>query len=347
MGSSLSSVLCDVAMTYIIQHVLSNIQMEPKVTTKYVDDLFFVIPSTQVDILLNGLNSFHPDVKFTREVEQNGQLPYLDVMLIRNDSTRHIDTKIYQKPTSKGRILNFHSSHSFSLKKNTATGLINRTYKLTSPHLWCEVERKLKQDLFRNSYPNKLVKEWIQFSKNNMNNPVHNNIQSVNQQQHVYKSLTYVSNLTEKIIGTFKRLCPEVKCATKSSNTIGQKLFSRIKDKLNKGDQSGVVYSIPCNNCNMKYIGQTKNKLKDRLRTHAYDVTKITDVNNAKTALATHSFLLNHTFDFDRATTIDHEKNLGKRLFKEMVHIKLNEKTTVNKRTDIENLSTIYSSILK
>lgn len=291
------------------------------------------------------LNSYHPSVQFTCDTEENDQLPYLDILIKRNHESNQLETKICSKPTSKGRILNFYSAHSFTLKKNTAFGLINRTFKLTSSHFWNVVETELVNNLTKNSYPYNLIKQWINKSKNALLTPLSNSSQNLNinnDHQTYFKSITYVKGLSGKIRGILKTTCPSVRCALKSSNTIGHQFFTKIKDPTPKEDSAGVVYCIPCINCSKKYIGKTKNKLHDRLRTHKNDERKL----STNTALAEHSTSLSHHFDFSNATIITKEKHLNKRLTLEMIHIKKEGENAVNKRTDIDRLSQIYNNII-
>ena len=47
-------------------------------------------------------------------------------------------------------------------------------------------------------------------------------------------------------------------------------------------NSSNLIYCITCSKCNINYIGQTKRKIKDRLREHIYHTQKkhnTTDVN--------------------------------------------------------------------
>ena len=45
-----------------------------------------------------------------------------------------------------------------------------------------------------------------------------------------------------------------------------------VKDKREVTDKSGVVYSIPCHNCNDKYIGETSRSLGTRMIEHRRDI---------------------------------------------------------------------------
>ena len=46
------------------------------------------------------------------------------------------------------------------------------------------------------------------------------------------------------------------------------------KDKIKKDELSNVVYQINCKDCDYSYVGQTKRKLKTRLKEHINDLKK-------------------------------------------------------------------------
>ena len=44
-------------------------------------------------------------------------------------------------------------------------------------------------------------------------------------------------------------------------------------DPVPKEQKSGAIYSIPCNDCNQEYIGQTKRQFGTRLKEHQQAVS--------------------------------------------------------------------------
>ena len=46
------------------------------------------------------MNSLHASIKFTTEMERNGKLPFLDILIERKSG--HYETGIYRKPTDTG-----------------------------------------------------------------------------------------------------------------------------------------------------------------------------------------------------------------------------------------------------
>jgi len=91
----------------------------------------------------------------------------------------------------------------------------------------------------------------------------------------------------------------------------------------------------------MVYVGQTKNKLKDRLKKHDSDVKN----KFPRTALVEHVCDTGHTFNFKDTMILENETKLRERLFLEMFHIN-KSKNSVNFRRDVENLSTIYNNLI-
>ena len=65
-----------------------------------------------------------------------------------------------------------------------------------------------------------------------------------------------------------------------------------------------------------------------------------------KTALAEYAITYKHSFDFKNTTILDIENNFKKRLYPEIIHIQ-KENSTINYKTDIENLSAICNNIIK
>src|SRR5699024_811337 len=108
---------------------------------------------------------------------------------------------------------------------------------------------------------------------------------------------------------------------------INRLLYSKLKDPLAKDLISNVVYKVECKDCNKCYIGQTRQYLKNRIRQHVLDSNKDTP-KDGTTALALHSILQNHEFDFENVTIVDRENNYMSRNISEMIFIKLND--TVN-----------------
>ena len=67
---------------------MSTMSTKPKLWHRYVDDVLAIVKRAAIDSTLQHLNSQHPDIVFTIEVESNGRLPYLDATIRRNVKKR-------------------------------------------------------------------------------------------------------------------------------------------------------------------------------------------------------------------------------------------------------------------
>ena len=82
-----------------------------------------------------------------------------------------------------------------------------------------------------------------------------------------------------------------VKVAQKPFLTLNH-IFAKPKDSVQKEQKSDAIYSIPCNDCNHEYIGQTKRQFGTRLKGHQKAVSLSKKDNSA---LSEHTCQTNHT----------------------------------------------------
>ena len=76
----------------------------------------------QVNSFLNYLNSKHPNIKFTCELEQEGHLSFLDVNISRGKGS--FITSVYRKPTYTGLTTKYDSFIPPKFKENLVAILI-------------------------------------------------------------------------------------------------------------------------------------------------------------------------------------------------------------------------------
>jgi hypothetical protein len=103
---------------------LQKSSLFPRIWIRYVDDIFVVVKSRFVQRTLNFLNNQHSSIKFTHEMEEDSQLPFLDVLVMRNEDK--INLKIYRKPTSTNRFISSKSFHSFQHKNAAFNSMAHR-----------------------------------------------------------------------------------------------------------------------------------------------------------------------------------------------------------------------------
>lgn len=215
-----------------------------------------------------------------------------------------------------------------------------KSYKFSDPKYHEENRIKITTMLIQNDYPKRLITKLIddyllKLNITNIHPEVKNNPK--------YFKFPFINGLTQRI----QRIIEDDNHKLAVYNILTtDSLFTKLKDKPKKDEQINVIYKIKCKECPSVYIGQTKQHIKKRISQHKYD-TKIKDgmVQLDKTALAKHRFEFDHQFDFENYKILDVESTRLKRNISEMIYITL-EDNTVNERSDTNNLSKFYVSLL-
>ena len=109
--------------------------------------VFLIIFQSKKQIIpfLDYLNSKHPNIQFTHELENKGSLSFLS-------------TSVFHKPTSTGLFTNFNSFIHMTYKKGLLLSLISRYFNICSSH--CELQN-FKQIFSLNGYPTSLIDNSI------------------------------------------------------------------------------------------------------------------------------------------------------------------------------------------
>ncbi|KAJ8910650.1 hypothetical protein NQ315_011632 [Exocentrus adspersus] len=136
--------------------------------------------------------------------------------------------------------------------------------------------------------------------------------------------LPFIKDLSTRVINLFSD--ENVKIAQRNVKPVGN-LYTKLKDKNDDIKKINVVYSIPCHNCELSYVGQTTRSLKDRIVSHKSDC----NVEKRSCALAEHVLDTGHHIDYNNTRILHVESNLGKRLFLEMIEINKNRQVVARK----------------
>lgn len=339
MGSPLSPALANIVMDYCLDCIVRVLPFQFAFIRKYVDDIICALPQSEIQDTLDTFNSFHPNIQFTVEVEVEGGVPFLDTRLIRNNNVITIDW--YQKRTNSGRFLNFNSCHPIRHKLNTLIGMKNRVSRISHPSFLQKNLQILKCQFINNGYPASLVNK-ILFSTSTLNGGVAQSMFARGGDSNTsrYFRLPFIPNITNRLTRAIKQDHDDINFGYYSYKPI-QKFFTNVKDKTDLLSKSNLIYSIPCIDCPLHYIGQTSSWLKTRLTLHK------SDLNTKKTrcALSTHCLNNNHKPDFENVKVLRNVRNKKCREFLEMVEIN-KQNNVMNFRSDIDSLNKIYSFLL-
>ena len=299
MGSPVSPVVADIFMEEFEAMALSTAPVTPRFYKRYVDDTFTVLPSDKVTAFLDHLNSIHPNIQFTMELENDKKLAFLDILVIRNpDHT--LGHTVYRKSTHTDKYLNGRSHHHPSQLATVGKTLFQRAQGICDDHhLHVELQH-VKRVLRDNN---------LQVPRPHRRNRV--KPATVERQPAV---LPYVKGVTDKIGNILKRA--SIKTYFKPPKKINQ--FLRPV-KCNIPFQDAGVYKLDCD-CGLSYIGQTKRSIGTRLKEHIADV-KHRRAN--KSAVCEHSLdQPNHFIRFDRPQILARENRYVPRMLREAIEIK-------------------------
>ena len=163
--------------------------------------------------------------------------------------------------------------------------------------------------------------------------------------------LPYVSGLSEKLARIFKKR--GIVTAMKPQSTL-KSFLVHPKDKT---DPKEGVYTIDCKGCDKKYVGETKRKLKVRVKEHQTETEKVSKAvvytRDRKrqsqsemwgSALTDHSVKENHVINWESARIVEKERDDLARGIKEAIYIR--KLPNLNRDEGRYHLSHLYDNLL-
>ena len=276
MGSPLGPVLANVFMVHLEETIVPQLQNEMPTWRRYVDDTFTVVKKGKRDEVIALLNSFHPNIKFTHEVEIDQQIAFLDVLLKKGENGM-VQTSVYRKPTNNSIYIHWQSYAPKQWKVGTVTGIIRRAYEI------CSTEESLKMELAHikrvfietNGYPPHLITSLLKKAKEKSNaEPSETENADSTEPKLLMMKVPYAGktgeSLVESLKKTLKRNLPSsLECRIVQTGTKLSTRFN-IKDKVDKDHLSNFIYKRNCKNkrCKDSYVGETARRRTVRTGEH-------------------------------------------------------------------------------
>ena len=103
MGSPVSVVVAEIVMQNIEEQALATYSETLPLWLRYVDDTITAVHESNIDEFHEHLNEQNTNIQFTKEIEENGKIPFLDCLVTRENNT--LRTTVYRKPTHTDRLL--------------------------------------------------------------------------------------------------------------------------------------------------------------------------------------------------------------------------------------------------
>ena len=86
MGSPVSVVVAEIVMQNIEEQALSTYTKTVPLWLRYVDDTFTSVHKDEIDTSHKHLNRQNPLIQFTKEIEENDKIPFLDRLVSRDEN---------------------------------------------------------------------------------------------------------------------------------------------------------------------------------------------------------------------------------------------------------------------
>jgi len=320
MGGCLSGPLCNIFLERLENQIILGNPKSIKAWRRYVDDIYCIVKTDDIDNILSQLNSAHPNIKFTTEIENNNDINFLDISIHKNRNNT-FNTKVYRKPTHSGNYINFNSFHQKSQKTNVIFTLVHRATRLCSTKVNLKKEIEIiTGELQKCDFPLKLIQHNINLALSKFSNPISSNpddnVSNTDDNKRTMV-IPYLGSVTGNLAREFNKY--NIQVISKPGQRVGQ-LLNKHKFKISNHDRSDIIYKIPCNNCEKSYIGETSKKLKDRIKQHQGTIKR----QDNRYAIYNHS-KIGHEFNWDNATVLATNKYQNKRRWIEATHILCNK----------------------
>ena len=86
MGSPVSVVVAEIVMQHVEECAPATCRQTIPLWLRYVDDTFTAVHTDEIDDFHDHLNEQNANIQFTKEIEENGKLPFLDCLVSRDNN---------------------------------------------------------------------------------------------------------------------------------------------------------------------------------------------------------------------------------------------------------------------
>ena len=234
MGSPVSIVVAEILMQNIEEQALATYSETLPLWLRYVDDTITAVHENKIDEFHEHLNDQNTNIQFTKEIEENGKMPFLDCLVTRDNNT--LRTTVYRKPTRNDRLLDqtiLQSYNPTSHKATTARTLTRRE------QIFCDSDDSLTDEIKHlntvfttNNYNTDFIERNTYIRPND----------SSNNSYTTTATIPYIRGTSETIARI--RRPYNIRVAHKPTFTL-QRLITNFKGK----DRPGAVYKIHCSDC--------------------------------------------------------------------------------------------------
>ena len=272
MGSPLGPTLANIFLGHHEVRWLSEcpVTYKPVHYKRYVNDIFLLFTSVDsINMFTEYMNSRHPSMHFTSEIENDNSIPFLDIFVSRNPTS--FVTSVYRKPTFSGVYTHYESFLPSIYKTNLISTLLFRCYTICSSWSLIDAEvRSINSYMLKNGYPEQIVDRAISLFLNKLHSKKQPLKVTTQKQFHIKLPYlgTFSRRLEKKIKLSLGQYLPEFKVIFVYRAATRLKTLFAFKDKIPSYLSSGIIYKYKCSRCNSTYIGESIRHTKRRFCEH-------------------------------------------------------------------------------
>ena len=215
---------------------------------------------------LENLNSKDQSIQVTLEMEKDGALPFLDILVQRKNAA--FVTNVYRKPCNTLQVVPFSSFTDPRYKRSAVQSDVVRAWRYCKSQKLLEKELKVIEAKFSSyGYPSSFVNGCIastlkdqRIRRRALPAPV-----TETEVKPVRVTLPYMGPTFHALARLGNKI--GISFVAKSSNTIGSRLCSKCKVSRPPEQEDCVVYGIRCS-CGAIYIGETDREAGTRIHEH-------------------------------------------------------------------------------
>jgi hypothetical protein len=162
MGSPLSPIVANLFMEKFEKKAIDSYPLKPLRWKRYVDDTNVLWPhgKEELDKFFQHLNNLSKDIKFTMELEDNGSIPFLDILINRKEDGK-LGHSVYRKMTHTENYLHASSHHHPTQKLGVLNTLSTRAIRISDKEHLEQEKNHLKKVFMSIGYKEKEIKNAI------------------------------------------------------------------------------------------------------------------------------------------------------------------------------------------
>ena len=222
--------------------------------------------------VLESLNSFHTNIKFTIEIEKENEIAFSHILLIGNKDL--INTTVYHKKTNTDLYINWKSFSRNNWDWRTLKTLVSRVYDICSTEKYLKEELNYIETVFKHqkSYPSWVIDKVIKQVQQAQKAPtsITNKNKNINKKIHRLLLPSEGCNIIKSMNKLVNKLLPNnTKIEVTFKSTKLSSCFN-VKDKIDFEQNHDLIYHAECPEppCIDNYVGESAHRITERIKDH-------------------------------------------------------------------------------